>query len=73
MSDGRHKNVKWSVGEQPNMDGAQLTVLMDIRDELQTLNRILGCFRVRRMSDDINRIDRRIAKHLPMKKKGRAK
>jgi hypothetical protein len=35
-------------------------LLADIRAELRELNRTLSCFRVRRMSDDINRIDTRL-------------
>ena len=34
----RHKNADWDIPEQPNMGGAQLSVLMDIRDELKKLN-----------------------------------
>lgn len=40
----RHKNGNWDLLEtQPGYPGAQLAVLMDIRDELQTLNRLLAC------------------------------
>lgn len=48
----RFKNNRWNVGGDdtpgkvvsPNMEGAQLAVLMDIRDELQSLNSIFGCY-----------------------------
>lgn len=40
-----------------------IEVLMDIRAELKLLNQTLSCYRVRRMSDDINRIDKRLVKH----------
>jgi len=44
MPDTRHRNVTWSRGERvANVDNAQLAVLMDIRDELQNLNRLLHC------------------------------
>lgn len=33
----RHKNTVWKLNDPPGMDGAQLAVLMDIRDELQRL------------------------------------
>lgn len=33
---------------------------MDIREQLRLLNETLSCYRVRRMSDDINKIDRRL-------------
>lgn len=47
MADDRKKNFRWGIktntdGTTPQMD-AHLAVLMDIRDELQTLNRLLGC------------------------------
>lgn len=45
-NDLRKKNMIWVIkenlnGSTPGMD-AQLAVLMDIRDELQALNRIVG-------------------------------
>lgn len=47
MSETRFKNWGWNAsrsdGQVHGFDGAQLAVLMDIRDELQTLNRIIGC------------------------------
>lgn len=47
MADTRWKNAPWII--QKNLDGnipyerAQLAVLMDIRDELQTLNAVFRC------------------------------
>jgi hypothetical protein len=44
----RHKNVQWSL-HASNADGTtgwetiKVSVLMDIRDELQQLNTLLGC------------------------------
>lgn len=43
MSDTRHRNVNWTIERNPmsnnvSFDGAQLAVLMDIRDELEALN-----------------------------------
>lgn len=43
MSDTRYKNANWNVGERPSLEGAQLTVLMDIRDELQAIRRLIEC------------------------------
>jgi hypothetical protein len=51
MKDSRRKNVQWRIfntetGEcwSPGQYGyTALAVLMDIRDELQTLNRLLHC------------------------------
>lgn len=42
MSKNRHKNRDWS--DAPNTyEKADLRVLMDIRDELQALNRVMQC------------------------------
>ena len=49
MSDRRCKNFNWTVrgpenqGGSASFPGAQLAVLMDIRDELQELNRRMAC------------------------------
>lgn len=55
MNDRRRKNVSWHVCqngvESLPFDAAQLAVLMDIRDELQMLNRLAGCFRIPRALD----------------------
>lgn len=46
----RHKDVNWNLADDIHADGStvglarrQVAVLMDIRDELQKLNRIIGC------------------------------
>ena len=44
----RFRNVQWEVptngeGQVETWEGARLSVLMDIRDELRDLNRIIGC------------------------------
>ncbi len=61
MSDGRRKNTSWTVtivagGKEVSWEGAQLAVLMDIRDELQTLNRVLGCVRFTTIPDTLKTI-----------------
>jgi len=48
MKDMRHRNANWAItlhsnGQTVSFEGAQLAVLMDIRDELQALNRLLNC------------------------------
>jgi hypothetical protein len=47
MSNQRKANVIWYVadenGQTPSVEHAQLAVLMDLRDELQKLNRLLHC------------------------------
>ena len=46
-TDIRYKNIAWIIHPGPDgvhsFGGAQLAVLMDIRDELQQLNRLLQC------------------------------
>lgn len=45
MSDTRQKDSNWSIGDGPSYsyDAAHLAVLMDLRDELKRLNRLLHC------------------------------
>lgn len=46
MSETRHKNVQWNLGTtypNANWEQAKAALLMDIRDELQTLNQLLAC------------------------------
>jgi hypothetical protein len=45
----------------------QIAVLMDIRRELQQLNRTLSCHRVPSSMDALHRIDRRLQKKIPLK------
>lgn len=64
MIDARRKNVEWTVSsdESPSVTfaGAQLAVLMDIRDELQELNlrlrATLGCSNFLRIPRDVRQI-----------------
>lgn len=44
-TDTRYKNFVWIIPSEanPSFEGAQLAVLMDIRDELQRLNELLHC------------------------------
>lgn len=59
MPETRHKNVNWNLGSivgSPSWNQVQIALLMDIRDELQTLNRLLGCqnfIRIPRVLDSI--------------------
>lgn len=76
MTDRRHKNATWRLppaDASGKVSDATVTnaVLLDIRDELQTLNRLLGCYRVSRGMDALHSIDRRLAKHLPHRKPAR--
>lgn len=52
----RHKDANWNIAEQPDTANAQLTVLMDIRDELKQINRQLGCYRIPRALDAMHEL-----------------
>jgi hypothetical protein len=39
----RFKDVEWQLDDSASYERAQLAVLMDIRDELKRLNRLLDC------------------------------
>ncbi len=46
LKDTRHKNKQWNLGStdpSPTWPQVQCAILMDIRDELQTLNATLRC------------------------------
>lgn len=46
MTDTRHRNVDWTLHPQGNSvswEGVHAALLMDLRDELQRLNRLLSC------------------------------
>jgi len=67
----RHKDADinlppTSAANMRSWEAIQTGILMDIRDELKQLNQTLGCFRLVRMAEDINRIEKRVAKHMPL-------
>lgn len=60
----RYKNADWNLPDKAETwQQASVAVLMDIRDELQSINRKLGCYRVSRALDAVDRIDRRLQKN----------
>jgi hypothetical protein len=73
----RHKNVDWKLPDGPmqNWEQVYTAVLMDIRDELQALNRKLDCPGVRATmlnhipsaASSLRRIDKRLAKKVPLR------
>ena len=75
MADQRQKNQNWCVAHKDtgklyeNQIGwasfAQLAVLMDIRDELQTLNRIFGCVNFQRIPRVLDTIAKNTTKKRP--------
>jgi len=54
----RHKNIDWTLPEHLTVwSQASVAVLMDIRDELKSLNQLLNCpnaIRIPRILDAIN-------------------
>jgi hypothetical protein len=58
--DHRRKNVKWTLPEGCTWDHVKAAVLMDIRDELQTLNRLLGCPNFTGIPETLRQIRRKI-------------
>jgi hypothetical protein len=76
MADTRKKNTNWSIktnsdGTTPT-DDAHLAVLMDIRDELQQLNRLLHCRNFTGMPHELRQLNRRMAVRYKLPK-GRTK
>ena len=67
MADTRHRYVRWNVGVTPSMEGAQLAVLMDIREELHSLNNIFRCYKFLQIPGKIEAIRKNTAK--PKRKK----
>lgn len=73
----RLKNEQWDLSELPGRSAGggrtysnstiQLALLMDIRDELQQLNRLLGCDNFQAIPD----ILRGIRRKLPQKRRKR--
>lgn len=71
----RHKNANWTINEKAtSWEEVNTAVLMDIRDELQTLNRVMACPNVsagfialRQIARDVKRLDRRAPTKLKLK------
>lgn len=65
----RRKDVNWNIPEgTPSVDQAILAVVMDLRDELQKLNKLLHCWRFIEIPSTLKRIDARMAKNMPIRK-----
>lgn len=71
--DTRKKNANWRVtdsnGAAWNVAYAQLAVLMDVRDELQELNRLLHCPAFTDIPATLRRIHRKIPARQPRKRR----
>lgn len=72
MSDPRKKDIQWRVRDQDGevtFDGAQLAVLMDLRDELKKLNVLLHCRNFTNLPAQIRGLRRDLAPKKRRKKK----
>lgn len=56
--DKRKKNANWIVthNSHVSVEQATLATLMDIRDELQSLNRLANCYRIPRALDAMHEL-----------------
>lgn len=67
--------TEWNIWQQDDgtfyTDQIQLVLLMEIREELKTLNRLLNCRRFVGIPHTLSRIDRRLAKVRPLKTRRR--
>ena len=68
----RHENVSWNLpdGSRPGYDAATLAVLMDLRDELQTIRLILQCPRFQGIPNAIGTIVRNTQRRRAHRKNG---
>lgn len=66
MADTRHKNGNWTLhataDDKLTWEKVQVSVLMDIRDELQTLNRVFQCKNFLRIPYQLDQIRKQTAK-----------
>lgn len=72
MADQRYKDHQWVIcnsGVKPDFNGAKLSVLMDIRDELKRMNGVLNCPNFL----EVPQILREIRKNTTPKKRRKAK
>lgn len=68
----RHKDATINLPETSaegtrGWGSIKVGLLMDIRDELKELNSHLRCHRIQRMFSTIERVDRRLAKKIPLR------
>lgn len=74
--DTRKKNADWQIYPRENgkfaYEAAQLAVLMDIRDELQTLNSVFRCHNFLNIPHVLARISRNTHKPKKRRKKVQA-
>jgi len=67
------QNVEWEIPQRehdvPSVESATLCVLMDIREELRTLNALLGCYNFTQIPAVLRSIRRNTTKRPRAKKK----
>jgi len=75
MTDTRKKNINWMINVDANgrvsNENARLAVLMDIRDELQHLNRRMDCWEVTEGFRSIRKNYLYTRKRWPLEKKAK--
>lgn len=67
----RYANRDWSLPESGLNTWEQVNValLMDIRDQLRSINARLSCYRIPRALDAVTRLDKRMARRHPLRAK----
>jgi hypothetical protein len=64
----RNKDVEWTLPDKlDNWTQVNTAVLMDIRDELKKLNSLMHCSNVIGGFRALQRLDRRLAKKVPLR------
>jgi len=74
MDDTRHRNREWALptnqtGAPETWQAVEIAVLMDVREELQNLNRLLRCPNFLEIPDTLRGIRRNTAKKSKSKKR----
>ena len=68
----RRENINWNLPESATLgyDAAALAVLMDLRDELRTIRRILQCPNFQHIPFDLGRLVKQTARRSRRNGKG---
>ena len=73
MTDNRQANVEWSIpcneAGTVSWDGAKMAVLMDLRDELRKLNKIIHCDNFLRIPQKLDQIQRNTKRRAAKRRK----
>ena len=72
MPDTRKKNWNWMLPEgDVRWEHVRVALLMDIRDELQALNKLFGCYNLTSLPQQLRDIKAMLQAHLRLKRQGR--